>query len=81
MVSNKQKYFYVIVREKDDKMLLFGGQLPIYWNKGVATNKCAEFKGFIVKKMLAENLDRIISWSPPVKGEKQEKDCMPFMLA
>lgn len=56
----KTSNYYVIVNKKNGKMLLQGCKCPIYWNMRVALKTCELFKGYIVKKIPANQFNNLI---------------------
>ncbi len=56
----KKTLYYVIVDEKNGRMLLQDCKLPFYWNKNVAEQRAGIFPGFKAKRVNARTLNKLI---------------------
>ena len=52
ITQGKQKYVYVILDNKNDKMIVENSRLPIFWIKKMANSRAKMFKNCRVEKVL-----------------------------
>lgn len=55
-----KKNYFAVVHKETGKFLLNSGSLPIYWNKGLATEWANKFSGYIVQPVNIKELERLV---------------------
>ena len=62
-MNTRKRYYYAIVYKSDKNLALIDGNLPIYWNKSVATKRIENFNSLKVIRIDGDKLNLIISES------------------
>lgn len=63
---SKKKYCYVIANKENGNLLIRSAELPFFWLREVAKKHCKGFKGYVVHKILLEDIQILVLRSKPL---------------